>query len=94
MESKTTKEYAQDLINMFKPYVHGYVGSSMLTNYEYPDQIDKQARRCALLSLNNTIDNLKKLNEKWHDSEYAVLTSFFDYEIDYLEDVKQEIEKK
>ena len=66
----------------------------MLTNYEYPEQIDKQAIKCALLSLNNTIDNLKKLNEKWYDSEYAPLTSFFEYEIEYLEDVKQIIKQK
>lgn len=37
----------EELIEKFKDYVHGYVGSSMLTNTEYPEQIVKQANACA-----------------------------------------------
>ncbi len=43
------KEKAQELVNKFKDYVHGYVGSSMLTNHEYPEQILSQAKRLLLL---------------------------------------------
>ena len=37
----------EELVNKFKPLVHGYVGSSMLTNTEYPEQIEKSANECA-----------------------------------------------
>lgn len=30
------KEKATELVEKYKDYVHGYVGSSMLTNTEYP----------------------------------------------------------
>lgn len=45
----TPKEKAQELIDKFKDYVHGYIGGSMLSNYEYPEQILAQAKKCALI---------------------------------------------
>jgi hypothetical protein len=56
MKNKTPEEFAEELINMFKPYVHGYVGSSMLSNYEYPEQIESQAKECAILCLRKIYD--------------------------------------
>ena len=45
----TPKDKAIELIEKSKDYVHGYVGSSMLTNYEYPDQILLQAKKVAII---------------------------------------------
>ena len=47
----TPTQKADELIEKFKDYVHGYVGSSMLTNTEYPEQIEKQAARCAIIAV-------------------------------------------
>ena len=46
---KTPKEKAAELVEMFKDFVHGYVGGSMLSCYEYPDQILAQAKKCAII---------------------------------------------
>jgi hypothetical protein len=43
------KKKAVELVEKMKDYVHGYVGSSMLTNYEYPDQILSQAKKAATI---------------------------------------------
>jgi hypothetical protein len=51
----TAKEKAEELVNKFKDYVHGYVGSSMLTNHEYPEQILSQAKKCALIAVDELI---------------------------------------
>lgn len=42
------KEKAKELVNNFKNMVNGYVGSSMLTNTEYPETILENAKICAL----------------------------------------------
>lgn len=44
----TAEEKAQELVGKFKDYVHGYIGSSMLTNYEYPEQIKSQAKKLSI----------------------------------------------
>ena len=41
----TPKQKAKELVDRMKQYVNGYVGSSMLTNTEYPEQILKQAKK-------------------------------------------------
>ena len=77
---------AQELVDKFKDYVHGYVGSSMLTNYEYPDQILSQAKKAALIAV-----------EEAEKSEYNVLVKFNiviqNYKSDYWQQVKNEIER-
>jgi hypothetical protein len=49
------------------------------------------AKQCALIAVDEMITNLKHLDEKWHDVEDCILTSIFLYEIEYLQEVKQEI---
>ena len=56
LNNKTPKEFAEELLNTFRPYVHGYVGSSMLSNFEYPDQIEKQSVKVSLLCLEKIRD--------------------------------------
>lgn len=55
------REKAIDLVEKYKDFVHGYVGSSMLTNDEYPEQILSQAKKVALISANEVIYQLNNL---------------------------------
>lgn len=59
------QEKAIELIDKYKQFVHGYIGSSMLTNYEYPEQILSQAKKCSLI----TVDQLLELNVFWISPE-------------------------
>ena len=56
------EKIADLLVEQHKPYVNGYVGSSMLTNTEYPEQITRSATRCAIQSVNHTIETLQRLD--------------------------------
>lgn len=82
----TPKEKAIDLVDKYKKYVHGYVGSSMLSNHEYPEQIVARAKKAAIVAVDELINQMP--------SVYVT----DDEEIDsghrqYWEEVKQEIEK-
>lgn len=80
----TTKEKAQELVDKFKDYVHGYIGSSMLTNYEYPEQILSQAKKVATITVDEILDVLGS----------AGVYSFASPDVTvYWEEVKKEIEK-
>lgn len=57
----TPKEKANELVVKYKDFVHGYVGSSMLTNDEYPEQILSQAKKVAIISANEVIYQLNNL---------------------------------
>lgn len=64
----TSKEKAQELLLKFKGYVCGYVGSSMLTNTEYPEVILSQAKGVAIITVNEILKNFEGL----HKPEYCV----------------------
>lgn len=68
------KEKAVELVEKYKDYVHGYVGSSMLTNYEYPDQILSQAKKCALITTTELKNNCFANHELefWQDVEKEI----------------------
>lgn len=84
----TAKEKAQELVNQFKDFVHGYVGSSMLTNTEYPDQILSQAKKVATKVVDEILAEVKYgqkmdwIKERRGGQEYAA----------YWNDVKTEIQ--
>ena len=63
------KEKAQQLVENFKDYVHGYVGSSMLTNYEYPEQILAQAKKVAEITVYEIIEQLNIMWDTFNDAE-------------------------
>jgi len=44
---------AEELIEKFTKHVNGYVGSSMLSNTEYPETILENAKQCALICVEN-----------------------------------------
>lgn len=46
------------LVEKFKPLVNGYVGSSMLTNTEYPETILENAEKCVKICNQNLISFL------------------------------------
>lgn len=53
-----TKEKAQELVGKFKDYVHGYIGSSMLTNHEYLEQGLAQAKKASIIAVDEILDVL------------------------------------
>lgn len=81
----TPKEKATELVDKFKYYVHGYVGSSMLTNYEYPEQILSQAKKVAQITVDESINTLRNLG--------IIGDMKINFAIKHWEWVKEEIEK-
>lgn len=77
----TPKDKAVELVYKFKDYVHGYVGSSMLINHEYPEQISSQVKQCALICVGEIL----------HAYEFGGACSTND--LNYWKQVKLEIEK-
>ncbi len=75
---KPPKDYAKELVEKYLQY------TPVEFEFEY-------AKQCALIDVQNTIDLLKELNEKWHEPEDVAMTSFFDYQIEDFEQVKTEI---
>ena len=101
----TPKEKAQELTDKFKCYVHGYIGSSMLSNHEYPDQIVSQAKNASLIVVNEIINMFDRLHKPEYCSFDSIGERGFTYEgectdrmtgydmADYWEEVKLELEK-
>ena len=72
------KEKAQELVEKFKDYVNGYIGSSMLTNTEYPEQILSQAKKVATMVVDEILletrqgQKLDWIRERNEGQEYIV----------------------
>ncbi len=72
------KEKAHELVEKFKDFVHGYVGSSMLTNTEYPEQILSQAKKVATLVVDEILFEIRQgqkldwIKERNEGQEYIV----------------------
>lgn len=81
---KTPKEKATQMIKHYSGFVHGYVGSSMLTNTEYPETIQNNAQR---LSIEVCDEMIKEIE----DYPYIV-DSFLNKRINYWKNVRREIE--
>lgn len=77
------EEKANQLVDSFKPYVNGYVGSSMLTNTEYPEVILSMAKQCALIAVDEIIGDIIGNG----------LNLDFNERFNYWQRVKYEIEK-
>ena len=84
----TPKEKAKELVEKYKEYVHGYVGSSMLTNYEYPEQILSQAKKVATITVDEIIEQLNSMWEKFNDTEMLGCANHTLSKIKYWEEVK------
>ena len=84
----TPKQKAQELVEKFKDFVHGYIGSSMLTNHEFPEQILSQAKKVATIAVDEILQEIahgRKLDwiqERKEGQEYIV----------YWREVKDEIQ--
>ena len=79
----TPQEKAQELVDRFDEYVHGYVGGSVLSNTQYPDVKLERAKECALIAVDEIIANI----------EPSVSMDVIEARIKYWQEVKNEIEK-
>ena len=84
----TPQEKAVELVEKYKDYVHGYVGSSMLTNYEYPEQILSQAKKVAVITVDEIL--LTDPMIEWGESDSGIEYKSND---SYWNEVKDEIAK-
>lgn len=82
----TPKEKAEELVNKYEPFVYGFIGSSMLTNTEDQSVIKMNAKQCALIAVNEILNQLSLL-------ELSPLGTYTNPKIEYWLEVKQEIEK-
>ena len=53
----TPQEKAQNLVEKYKPYVYPYIGSSYLTGDEFPEEILRNAKICALIAVDEIISD-------------------------------------
>lgn len=72
----------EKLIQKFKSYVNGYVGSSMLTNTEYPETILENAKKCANICNEHTISFLDWLEKS--DYKYDLNTKMYKHKLGIL----------
>ena len=78
----TPKEKAQNLVEKYKPYVYPYIGSSYLTGDEFPEEILRNAKICALIAVDEILNAIEFSSQA---DELSKIT--------YWNEVKQEIEK-
>ena len=83
-----SKEKAEEVVDKFKDYVHGYVGSSMLSNYEYPDQILSQAKKVAHITVDEVIAQWENIDTYLADGGGELNPN-----LRYWQEVKQELDK-
>lgn len=76
----TPKEKAKELIKKFNPFVYCHLGSGILTNTESYSAIIHSAKQCALIAVDEILNN-------------DGFTQFDVYLTEYWQEVKQEIEK-
>lgn len=89
LNNMDSKEKARELVNKYKDYVHGYVGSSMLSNTEFQDVILSNAKKLVIEFVNEIIDT-SMTGYLINDSKVA------EFQVkmrDYWVEVKKEIEK-
>ena len=79
----TPKEKAEQLISNFSPFVYCYLGSGMLTNTEDDEVIKINAKKCALITVDEIILEYGTYYKVNIDDKY----------VSYCQEVKQEIEK-
>ena len=92
----TPKEKAEELVKKYEDYVCGYVGSSMLTNTEYPEQILKQAKQCALIAVDEIIESepiLPNNSKPFGEKIQSIRHNFIDAN-NFWQEVKNELNKQ
>ena len=71
------KEKAQELVEKFKDFVYGYIGSSMLTNTE-SEQILSQAKKVATMVVDEILFEIRQgqkldwIHERNEGQEYII----------------------
>lgn len=71
------------LEDKFKKFVNGYIGSSMLTNTEYPEAIERNAKECVKIADEHAI-----LFAEWVLRDFIIsLESGVDVKADSMENL-------
>lgn len=76
------QEKAKELVEKYKPYVYPYIGSSFMTGDEFPEQILRYAKQCALIS----VDGMREIVSTMPSDIGIHYTT-------YLDELTTEIEK-
>lgn len=79
------------LIQKYQGYVHGYVGSSMLTNTEYPELILERAQKLCKQVVQEIIDSM--ITTKGHLDLEGISKFEYDEDIKFWERVQKDIDK-
>lgn len=85
----TTKQTAINLVEKYQKYVHGYVGSSMLSNDEYPDVVFERAKTLAgeiSQEIRESLEHTKECLDLEGINEYE-----YDNDIEFWKRVQKEI---
>lgn len=74
----TAKEKAIELIKKFDPIVYPYLGSGFMTNTEDEDVILKNAKKCALITIEEIKESVSNNNDfkYWQDVKKEVESTF------------------
>ena len=78
---KSAADEAKELVEKYKPYVYPYIGSSYMTGDEYPEQILKYAKQCAIIAVQEILAVANLM-----DGGFS-----FEKEIEYWQQVLNEI---
>ncbi|CAB4148912.1 hypothetical protein UFOVP533_33 [uncultured Caudovirales phage] len=82
----TPKEKAEELVDKYKPFVYPYVGSSFLTGDEYPEQILNYAKQCALIAVDEILNDYSYMQNVRNANSNQIHSRRV-----YWQEVKQEI---
>lgn len=93
----TAKEKAIELVERFKYFVHGYIGSSFLTNDEYPERILTKAKKISIIAVDEILNSSPRFpNEADWDDCGGTHQYYYEEERKqaelYWQNVKNEIE--
>ena len=61
--------------------------------FQNPPLMFDVAKNCAIININLQIEELERLDEKWHKPEDVSMTSFFQYEIEDLKEILEIVKK-
>lgn len=84
----TPKEKANELFEQFGMYVNGYVGSSMLSNFEFPDVLLERQKEITIKVIDTIMKSLQEYGNDTHELQNM------DAEMRYWNQVKEEIKNK
>lgn len=89
----TPKDKAKELVDKYHSYLFHNIQKVPPMWSDALVLAKKRSKECALMLVEEQLEILNNLDDKWHDHDNNPLVSFFIYEIEYWKEVEQEIEK-